>query len=89
MPILRAGEDMLLQSHAVEEATYHGIGGGGVLILTNQRIIFEKQLGLFSKRMETEFTVSIRKIHHAWVEGLVRKRLGIEFYIPSQAGRRT
>jgi propanediol utilization protein len=86
MPILRRGESVLLQGYAVEELTGRGIGGRGMLILTSQRIIFEKKLGLISKKTETEFSVALEKINHAWTEGLVRKTLAVELRLPSQAG---
>jgi len=73
LPMLRAGERVLLQEKCSEEAS-----GSGILTLTSSRITFEKEIGLFSKKKQTEFSVRLEGIHNVWTEGLLLKKLAME-----------
>jgi hypothetical protein len=73
MPMLRSGERLILQEKCSEDG-----GNSGTLTLTNSRITFESQRGLFSKKTETEFSVSLGGISNVWTEGLVMKKLAME-----------
>ncbi len=71
--MLRGGERVVLQEKCSQEG-----GASGILTLTDSRITFEKETGLFSKKKETEFQVGLGGIHNVWTEGLVIKKLAME-----------
>jgi len=82
MPILGRDESIVLERDAVYE------GGGGIkipgrkkgkLILTNKRIIFEYTQGLISKKTFTPLDEPISKIRNVSSEGIISKKLVIEF----------
>ncbi len=81
MPIFGGDEDIILERGARYE------GGGGIkipgrkkgkLFLTNNRIIFEYNEGLTSKKTFTPLDKSISKIRNVSGEGAISKKLVIE-----------
>lgn len=71
--IFKKGEDVLLQNQAS-----FGQMGSGTLFLTNQRIVFEKQTGLLSKKTEMLLDLDLGDVQDVKVEGFMGKKLVIE-----------
>jgi len=72
MPILRPGENIILQEskrNIIEKF------GHGTLYLTNFRLILEGTTGIVSKRLRVAFDLRLDMITDISVEGLVSKRL--------------
>ena len=75
MPLLSTGETLIRESSAKE--TDH-FDTDGKLSLTNMRLIFEKEEGLFSKKRRTLLSLGFDSIHNVGTEGLMFKALAVE-----------
>jgi len=69
MPLLEPGEQVILG-----ENTKHQ-GKSGYLCLTNRRLIFECEDGLFTKRTYTTLDLKVQEISNIAVEGAFTKKL--------------
>ncbi|WP_319642411.1 hypothetical protein [Methanovulcanius yangii] len=82
MPIISPDEITILE----RKATYEGGGGvkipgtkTGTIYLTDKRFIFEYSDGLISKRTFTPLDISVSQIRNVNGEGMIAKKLVVEF----------
>ncbi len=74
MAIYRGGERLIKEASAREA----DINVSGTLSLTNQRLIFERVEGLFSKKRSTHFDIALDYIRGVATEGFFSKSLTVE-----------
>ncbi len=75
MPLFHRGETLIRESSAKETERFDT---DGKLSLTNMRLIFEKEEGLFSKKRRTLIEFGFDSIHNVATEGLMFKALSVE-----------